>query len=315
LNILILNPGGNSLKAEIVVCERSQGHAFEGVKLISVIIEDIGKKAVLSKYHGKKIVHTEPIEASDYGQAVESLLAWLEGPLEEKLPRLDEMECVGIRVVHGGLRLTAPTEIDHEVEQQIRDLEKLAPLHNKSSIAVLAPVRKRLANTPIYGVFDTAFHRTIPDHASLYAIPLELSEKHHIRRYGFHGISHRYMLERYASLAGKPVDRCTLVTMHLESGCSVTAIRAGKRVDNTMGLTPLEGLMMGTRSGDVDPSLLPFLVSEEKLSLDEVMTMLNSKSGLLGVSGDLPRHAGADQAVRDESARAACHGDVCVPRA
>jgi acetate kinase len=139
---------------------------------------------------------------------------------------------------------------------------------------------------PIYGVFDTAFHRTIPDHAALYAIPLELSQKHLIRRYGFHGISHRYLLERYAHLAARPVTECNLVTMHLESGCSVTAIRNGKSIDNTMGFTPLEGLMMGTRSGDVDPAIIPFLIREEHMKLDEVMTLLNRKSGLLGVSGE-----------------------------
>jgi acetate kinase len=285
MNILVFNPGGNSLKAELVVCEPRQQHAFEGTTLVSVIIEGIGKDPTLSKYQGKKIVATEPIAASDYAQAAESLFRWLPH-LNEDIPRLDEMECVGIRVVHGGLHLTAPTPIDSKIEQQIEDLEKLAPLHNKSSIEILAPIRKQLPQIPIYGVFDTAFHRTIPDHASHYAIPLELSEKHHIRRYGFHGISHRYMLERYASLAGRPAEECNLVTMHLESGCSVCAIRNGKSVDNTMGLTPLEGLMMGTRSGDVDPSLLPFLVREEHLQLDEVMTLLNKKSGLLGVSGE-----------------------------
>jgi acetate kinase len=286
MNILVFNPGGNSLKAEIVSCEPRQQHAFEGTMLISVIIEGIGKDPLLSKYHGRKVIESEPIAASDYGDAAKNLLHWLQGPHKEELPGLDEIDCVGIRVVHGGLRLTEPTQIDADVERQIQGLEKLAPLHNKSSIEILDPIRQRLKNVPIYGVFDTAFHRTIPDHAGLYAIPFELSAKHSIRRYGFHGISHRYMLERYAHVAGKPVAECNIVTMHLESGCSVTAIRGGKSVDNTMGLTPLEGLMMGTRSGDVDPALLPFLMREEHLQLDEVMTLLNKKSGLLGVSGE-----------------------------
>ncbi|MBB6143935.1 acetate kinase [Silvibacterium bohemicum] len=291
MNILVMNPGGNSLKAEIIVCQPQQQHAFAGTKLISVIIEGIGKSPKLSKYQGKKIVHTESIEAADYGDAVTSLFRWLEGllplegPLTEDLPRLDEIDCVGIRVVHGGLHFTAPALVDAEVERRIVDLEKLAPLHNKSSVEILDPIRKKLGNKPIYAVFDTAFHRTIPDHASHYAIPLDLAGKHAIRRYGFHGISHRYMLGRYAELVHKPQEQCTLVTMHLESGCSVTAIRDGKSVDNTMGLTPLEGLMMGTRSGDIDPSVIPLLIREEHLELDEVMTLLNKKSGLLGVSG------------------------------
>jgi acetate kinase len=136
----------------------------------------------------------------------------------------------------------------------------------------------------LYAVFDTAFHRTIPDVASLYAIPSDLAEKHGIRRFGFHGTSHRYMLERAAHLLGKNPQEVNLVTMHLESGCSVTAIAQGKSVENTMGFTPLEGLMMGTRSGDVDPALIPFLLREEKMSIDDVMTLLNKKSGLLGIS-------------------------------
>lgn len=282
----MLNPGGNSLKVEIVRCEPDQRHAFEGTKSISVIIEDIGKSPTLSTYQGKKVVHTEAIEASDYAQAVESLFFWLRNGNEDRHRDLREIECVGVRVVHGGPDLISPTPITAEVERQIVDLEKLAPLHNKSSIEVLEPVRRRFPQVAIYAVFDTAFHRTIPQHAALYAIPLELSEKHRIRRYGFHGISHRYMMERYAFIAGKSVEECNLVTMHLESGCSVTAIRNGRSIENTMGLTPLEGLMMGTRSGDVDPSLLPLLVREEQLSLDDVMKILNKHSGLLGVSGE-----------------------------
>jgi acetate kinase len=286
MNILVLNPGGNSLKAEIISCRPEQTHAYEGEKRISVIVQGISKAATISKYEGKKEGPPEPIEARDYGQAVTSLFRWLERLGEEAIPALDEMECVGVRVVHGGAALTEPTLINAEVEKQTVGLEKLAPLHNKSSVELLAPIRARLGMTPIYGVFDTAFHRTLPDYAWHYGLPLELAEKHGIRRYGFHGISHRYFLERYAHVAGKRVEECTLVTMHLESGCSVTAIRNGESVDNTMGLTPLEGLMMGTRCGDIDPAVIPLLVREEGLELDDVMTLLNKKSGLLGVSGE-----------------------------
>jgi len=143
-----------------------------------------------------------------------------------------------------------------------------------------------LPNVPLYAVFDTAFHRTIPEHASRYALPPDLADKHQIRRYGFHGISHRYLVERYAHLVGKTPTACNVVSLHLESGCSVTGVREGKSIDNTMGLTPLEGLMMGTRSGDVDPSVIPLLTHEEGMQIDEVMTLLNKKSGLLGVSGE-----------------------------
>ena len=188
-----------------------------------------------------------------------------------------------MRVVHGGRHFAEATAVTAEVEQQIRAYERLAPLHNKSSIELLEPIRSRLG-VPLYAVFDTAFHRTIPDVASLYAFPTALAEKHGIRRFGFHGTSHRYLLERAAHLLGKSPQELNIVTMHLESGCSATAIAKGKSIDNTMGFTPLEGLMMGTRSGDVDPSILPFLIREEHMEMDEVMTLLNKKSGLLGIS-------------------------------
>jgi acetate kinase len=174
--------------------------------------------------------------------------------------------------------------IDTAVERKIVELEKLAPLHNKSSVEILEPVRHKLPGAPIYAIFDTTFHRTMPDYVRAYAIPQDLANKHQIQRYGFHGISHRYLLERYAYLAGKLPQECSIVSTHLESGCSVTAIQQGKSLDNTMGLTPLEGLMMGTRSGDVDPSIIPLLMHEEGMSVDDVMALLNKKSGLFGVS-------------------------------
>ena len=282
MKILVLNPGGNSLKAEIVSCDRAQRWAFEGRKDISVIIEGIGKSPELRQVEEAKSVSSEAVSGKDYGEATMSLIRWLRGRQEALV---DAIEYVAVRVVHGGLAFQAPAIVDAEVEQKIIDLERLAPLHNKSSVELLGPVRSALPGVPICAVFDSAFHRSMPDHAALYAIAPELSEKHAIRRYGFHGISHRYLLERYAHLAGKSPEQCSLVSMHLESGCSVTAIRNGKSIDNTMGLTPLEGLMMGTRSGDVDPSLVGFLMTEEGMSVEEVMELLNKKSGLLAVSG------------------------------
>jgi acetate kinase len=304
MKVLVLNPGGNSLKVEIVSCQKTQRHAFEGKGLLSVGIEGIGNDATLSLYEGKKTVHTKAIKAADYGDAVSSLFRWLESTGGDSFGGIDTLECIGLRVVHGGMNFNSPALIDAKVEEQIIALEKLAPLHNKSSIEVLPPLRNRLKGVPIYGVFDTAFHRTIPEHAALYAIPPNLTEKYQIRRYGFHGISHRYLLERYAFLAGKEPGECNIVSTHLESGCSVTAIQQGKSIDNTMGLTPLEGLMMGTRSGDVDPSLIPLLMREEKMTVDEIMTLLNKKSGLLSVSGDsldtrvLMKHYHSDPRVK-----------------
>jgi acetate kinase len=285
MKILVLNPGGNSLKAEIVFCDPSHRYAFEGKTLVSITIEGIGKEAELSQMDDKKAVSSEKVSAADYSDATEALVAWCDKHGEGAEWRLGELDAIGIRVVHGGREFVKPARIDEKVEEGIVALERLAPLHNKSSVEVLPPLRKRLPELPIYAVFDSAFHRSIPLYASTYAIPPELAEKHEIQRYGFHGISHRYLLERYAHLAGKEPSQCSIVTMHLESGCSVTAIRDGKSVDNTMGVTPLEGVMMGTRSGDIDPAIVELLMREEKMSIDDVMTLLNKKSGLLGVSG------------------------------
>jgi acetate kinase len=281
MNVLVMNPGGNSLKVELVSCSPSQQFAFQGNKLLSVTVEGIGKDPRLSIMQGKNVTHSEAIGARDYGEAAANVLSWLE---KEKQVRRSDIECVGLRVVHGGRHFAKATVVTDEVEQQVRAYERLAPLHNKSSIELLEPIRRRLGQIPLYAVFDTAFHRTIPDVASLYAIPTGLAEKHGIRRFGFHGTSHRYLLERAAHLLGKRPQEVNLVTMHLESGCSVTAIAKGKSIDNTMGFTPLEGLMMGSRSGDVDPSLVPFLIREEHMEMDDVMTLLNKKSGLLGIS-------------------------------
>jgi acetate kinase len=254
------------------------------VTLVSVAVEAIGKDPKFLVYEDKKIVHSDAVQADSYSDALETILARLEQQAGLRRSPLSAIDCIGVRVVHGGPNLTAPVEITAQVEQEIIALERLAPLHNKSSVEVLTPLRRHFGHAPIYGVFDTAFHRTIPDYASTYAIPLDLSAKHQIRRYGFHGISHRYLLERYAHLVGKPVDQCNIVTMHLESGCSVSAIRNGRSIDNTMGLTPLEGLMMGTRCGDIDPSVVSLLMQDEAMSIEDVMTLFNKKSGLMGVS-------------------------------
>jgi acetate kinase len=281
MNILVMNPGGNSLKVEVISSSPTQAFAFEGRKLVSVILEGIGKEPCLSVMEGKRISATEPMQARNYGEAAAGIFSWLK---EKKHIAPQDIQRAGIRVVHGGRRYSEATKVTPEVEREIHSFERLAPLHNKSSLELIEPIRRTLGETSLYAVFDTAFHRTIPDVASLYPISAELAQKHNIRRFGFHGTSHRYMMERAAHLLGKPSQEINLVTMHLESGCSVNATTKGRSVDNTMGFTPLEGLMMGTRSGDVDPSLLPFLVREEHMEIDQVMTLLNKKSGLLGIS-------------------------------
>jgi acetate kinase len=286
MDVLVFNPGSNSLKAGIVRCSAAQPSASAGAKLVEVIAEGIGKDPRLSLYHGKSIAHVEPLQARNFGEAAAGILRWLDqGAAQNRGWQMSQIGCVGIRVVHGGPKYSGPVEINAEVEREISELAKWAPLHNPRSIEILPPLRDRFKGLPFYAVFDTSFHCTIPPAAGLYAIPLGLSQKHSIRRYGFHGISHRYLLERYATIANRKPEELNLVTMHLESGCSVTAIAKGRSIDNTMGLTPLEGLMMGTRSGDVDPALPAFVAQEERSEIAEVMTLLEKQSGLLGVSG------------------------------
>lgn len=281
MNVLVMNPGGNSLKVEVVLCEPNQQFASEGKKLASVILEGIGKDPCMSVLQGKETIHTQPVRAKDFGEAATSIFSWLN---DEKHISFSDIDCIGVRVVHGGARFSAATKVTADVEREIHDFERLAPLHNKSSLELFSPIRGGFPGVPLYAVFDTAFHRTMPEVASRYPIPTDLADKHGIRRFGFHGTSHRYMMERASRLLGKDPQDVSLVTMHLESGCSATAIAAGKSVDNTMGFTPLEGLMMGTRSGDVDPELIPFLVREEKMEIEDVMALLNKKSGLLAIS-------------------------------
>jgi len=214
------------------------------------------------------------------------VLEWLgsTGLLE---PR--RIEAIGHRVVHGGDYFVEPTLIDDEVLSTIEELTKLAPLHNAPSVSAIRAARATLGpDVPMVATFDTAFHTTLPDRASRYAIPLELAAKHGIRRYGFHGLAHRYMTERYAVIASTPVEHVKLITLQLGNGCSAAAVEGGRSVDTSMGLTPLEGLMMGTRSGNVDPSLAGFLARREGVEVEEAEGWLNHRSGLLGVSGISP---------------------------
>lgn len=287
MRVLVFNPGSNSLKAGLVDSNPRARAASENKKLIEVIVEGIGKDPKLGVYQGKAITQSQSIAGKDFKEAAASMIQWLKDGRDGAAPELNinNIACIGVRVVHGGDTFTGPAEMTAAVEARIAELAQWAPLHNHRSLEILPSLRSHLPGVPIFAVFDTAFHTTTPPKAHLYAIPYELSLKHHIRRYGFHGISHRYLLERYATITGRDARELKLVTMHLESGCSVTAIEKGKSVDNTMGLTPLEGLMMGTRSGDVDPALHAFLAKKEHLDLQGIMEILEKKSGLLGVSG------------------------------
>ena len=277
MNILVVNCGSSSLKAAIVEHET-------GAKLSETLVERIGGD-----------------EVADHGAALEQALPLL----MSEAPEGTVIEAVGHRVVHGGESLTEPTLIDDEVAQEIADLAELAPLHNPPNAAGIAAARRMLPDLHHVAVFDTAFHASLPNRAKRYALPLELADKHGIRRYGFHGTSHRYVAERAAAHLEQPTRLLRLITCHLGNGASLCAIEYGRSVETSMGMTPLEGLCMGTRSGDIDAGAVVHLVRKERLSIDEVDHLLNRESGLKGLSGisndmrDIEeRAAGGDERCR-----------------
>ena len=196
-----------------------------------------------------------------------------------------KIEAVGHRVVHGGDRFSKSVLIDNDVIKAIEDFTELAPLHNPPSLLTINESRKILSNIPHVAVFDTAFYCDMPECAYMYAIPYKFYEKYKIRKYGFHGTSHRYVSEQAASLLKRPLNKLKLITCHLGNGCSITAVNGGKAIDTSMGFTPLEGLVMGTRSGDLDPAIIPYIMEKENIDVNAAMEILNKKSGLLGVSG------------------------------
>ncbi len=280
MRALVFNPGSNSLKFEVVEVKAGQQSASEATKVVSASLDDIGKETKLSVFEGRELKRQESCEAKDMGAAVRLALAWL-----RKQGAVEGLEFVGVRVVHGGAKYAGAVRVSDEVLKDIEAMEELAPLHNKSAVGILAVLKEELPETAAMVTFDTAFHRTLSEVAWRYGIEREVADKHGVRKYGFHGLSHRYMLEHYAVTVGKRPEECTLVTLHLESGCSAAAICKGKSVDTTMGLTPLEGLMMGSRSGSVDPAIVPYLMRREGKSAEEVLTLLNKKSGMIGIAG------------------------------
>jgi len=214
------------------------------------------------------------------------------------------IDAIGHRVVHGGWRFIEPTRVSPEVIADIRAVSSLAPLHNGLALEGIEAGLRMLPDTPAVAVFDTAFHRTIPKHAALYALPVELSEQHHLRRYGFHGISHQYVCGRLLQCMGRDAAGTRLITCHLGNGSSLCAIRDGRSIDTSMGLTPMEGLVMGTRSGDIDPGLVLHLITTLGMTAEQVNELLNRKSGLLGLSGRSGDMRDVEQAASDGDARA-----------
>src|SRR5687767_14183518 len=286
MNVLVLNVGSSSLKFELIGTDAERIEANADTRLAGGAVERIGGEAVISlSANGHSVRTAAPLR--NLAAAVEHVTSWLvSDEAETTIASLAEIEAVGHRVVHGGEDFARSQRIDETVLRALDELVELAPLHNPHNIAgIRAATRVLGPGVPQVAVFDTAFHHTLPEIAFLYGLPYQLYRRYKVRRYGFHGTSHRYVAHRYRQLTGRSRERTRLITLHLGHGASACAILGGDSIDTSMGFTPLEGLVMGTRSGDLDPAILDFVASKEGLSLQEVETLLNKQSGLLGISG------------------------------
>jgi len=288
MNVLVLNSGSSSLKFQLIATDLEHIKKSEDQRLCRGVVERIGGEAIVTVSVGDqpKHVFAEPI--ANLPGAVDFIVKWVASEESgiSQIKNVADIHAVGHRVVHGGEKFSESVVITEEVLRDIEACIDLAPLHNPSNVKCIYAVQKTLGTAlPQVAVFDTAFHHRIPEQAYLYAVPYHLYRRHHIRRYGFHGTSHRFVAYRYRVLAGKTREQTNIITMHLGNGCSAAAIQKGYPVDTSMGMTPLEGLVMGTRSGDVDAAVVNLIATKEGLSTGEVETLLNTQSGLLGISG------------------------------
>lgn len=277
--ILVLNSGSSSVKYQLMDIKTEQC-------LTRGLVEKIGGREAIFSYENKQRERLKEVYAIyDHSAALNLILKSLVDPEQGLLKDTKEIAAVGHRVVHGGEKFTESVIVDESVMAEIRECIDLAPLHNPANLQGINVCMKALPETPQVAVFDTAFHQSMPDYAFMYGLPYVMYTRHKIRRYGFHGTSHRYVSERAAVMAGKSGKAFKVITCHLGNGSSITAVKNGKSVDTSMGFTPLEGLLMGTRSGDIDPAILLHIKTKEELTVYELNSMLNKHSGLLGVSG------------------------------
>lgn len=298
MKVLVLNCGSSSVKYQFIDTEKK-------LALAKGLVDRIGMAgAVLShqRYDGDQIKISG--EILDHQIAIEYVLAVLLSKNHGVIDDKKDIEAVGHRVVHGGETFSGSVLITAEVIKALQDNIELAPLHNPPNIKGIQAATRILPGTPQVGVFDTAFHSHMPPKAYLYGIPYELYRKYKIRRYGFHGTSHLYVSKRAAELMGRKYEELKIITAHLGNGCSMAAVDRGVSVDTTMGFTPLEGLLMGTRSGDLDPQVILYVMGKEGLSLNEAATMLNKHSGLIGISGESSDMREILAAVKDQHQRA-----------
>lgn len=278
MNVLVINCGSSSLKYQLV---DSKNESVLAVGICERIAID-GSRLKHTPAGGEKVLIEA--EMKDHQTAIKMVLDALTDKNHGVIKSLDEIGAVGHRVVHGGEEFSKSTLLTDDVLAAIESCNELAPLHNPANLVGINACKALMPNVPMVGVFDTAFHQTMPEEAYLYGIPYEYYTKYKIRRYGFHGTSHSYVSQKAIELCGLDQNNSKVIVCHLGNGASVSAVKNGKSVDTSMGLTPLEGLVMGTRSGDIDPAIIEFLAHKENLSIDEIMNILNKKSGVLGLS-------------------------------
>lgn len=297
MKVLVVNCGSSSIKYQLIDMENEE-------LMAKGYLEKIGlpDSFLTHTVNGEK--HKIEQVINDHEEGIKLVLEQLTHPEYGVISSLSEIGAVGHRVVHGGEKFSSSVLIDEKVIEAMKECIPLAPLHNPAGITGIEACQKVLPNVPMVGVFDTAFHQTLPKMAYLYALPYEYYEKYGVRKYGFHGTSHRFVSKRAAELMEKPIEDLKIVTCHLGQGASLCAIDGGKSVDTSMGLTPLAGVPMGTRSGDIDPSIVTFLMKKENLSPDEMDTILNKKSGKLGVSGISFDDRDIEAAIKEGNERA-----------
>ena len=280
MNVLVINCGSSSLKYQVINSDT------EAV-LAKGLCERIGIDGRLTYKPAGGAKEEREVDMPTHKQAIQLVLDALVNPKTGALKSLSEIGAVGHRVVHGGEKFASSTILNEEVLKVVEECNDLAPLHNPAHLIGIRECQVLMPNTPMVGVFDTAFHQTMPEKAYMYGIPYEYYDKYKVRKYGFHGTSHSFVSQKVAELLGKPYDSLKTIVCHLGNGASVCAVDKGKSVDTSMGLTPLEGLIMGTRSGDVDPSVLEFIAKKDNIDITGVLNILNKKSGLLGMSDGL----------------------------
>ena len=281
MKIFVVNCGSSSIKYQLIDM-KDESVIAKG------LVERIGIEGSVLTHTpaGKDKVRLESA-IPDHVDGIKKVLAALVDPNHGVIKSMDEIDAVGHRVVHGGEIFNESVVITDEVLKQIEDLSDMAPLHQPANVAGIRACQKLMPNTPQVAVFDTAFHQTMPEEAYMYGLPYEYYEKYKIRRYGFHGTSHSYVSRKAAEVLDKKYEDLKIIVCHLGNGASVSAVKNGKCVDTSMGLTPLEGLIMGTRSGDIDPAIMEFIAHKEGKDIDEIMTVLNKKSGVYGLSNNL----------------------------